>query len=170
MKASWRSLNYPLSFFTFWSFCWITIILGVSLAPLSKLFILYAFFSTSPQRFYVLTFPFLCCMHLTHHPLRPTLWLRPAECVLARVALTGPDNSRSAFICQCQPLHLWAAQSRGELAALFVLSPSGDGPATKESLQVYRSQAVSSLSHKSSKIPAHIACTYMLSPTFCACM
>lgn len=57
-----------------------------------------------------------------------------AECVPALVALTGPDNSRSAFICQS--LHLWAAQSRGELAALFVLSPSGDGSATKRSLQV----------------------------------
>lgn len=74
-----------------------------------------------------------------------------AECALALVALTGPDNSRAASICQ--PLHLWAAPSTGELAALFVLSPSGDRPAAKGNLQVYRSQAMSSLSHTQAQIP-----------------
>lgn len=64
-----------------------------------------------------------------------------AECALALVALTGPDKRRSASICQ--PLHLWAAQSRGELASLFVLSPSWDRPAAKGSLQVHRSSTPS---------------------------
>lgn len=97
----------------------------------------------------VLTFPFFS--HIPSAAPPSALWVCVcgsvlAECVPALVALTGPDNSRSAFICQ--PLHLSAAQSRGELAALFVLSPSGDRPAIKGSSRVY-SRAMSALSHTS---------------------
>lgn len=95
------------------------------------------------------------------------LWLM-AECVLALAALTRPDKRRSASICQ--PLHLWAAQSRGELASLFVLSPSWDSPAAKGSLQVYRS---STLSQTHWQIPAHrhIHKHYAVLPLiFCACL
>lgn len=90
-------------------------------------------------------FPTTLCVYVSDSVL--------AESVLALVALTGPDNSRSASICQ--PLHFWAAPSRGEPAALFVLSPSGDRPAAKGSLQVYRSQSMSSSSHTEAQIPAH---------------
>lgn len=157
-------IPHPIPFLTLPSVCLLSIFLSIHLVPLWKHFILSAFSFKSPQLFYVLTFPFfslLPTVHLSqlHHP-PPSVsvsltqsWL---NVFLAVVALTGPDNSRSASICQ--PLHLFAAQSRGELAALFVLSPSGDSPATKGSLHVYRSQAMSSLS----LTHMHKTCTYCM--------
>ena len=165
----WRSRNHliphPVPFPTLPSVCLLSVFLGISLVPLWKTF--------HPHRlFFQITAALLCAhlpiffsrllptVHLSqlHHP-PPSVsvsltqsWL---NVFLAVVALTGPDNSRSASICQ--PLHLFAAQSRGELAALFVLSPSGDSPATKGSLHVYRSQAKSSFSRwHTCMILAHI--------------